>query len=84
MPIYEFACADCGHQFERLIRSGDVAPDRCPSCASEGLERLFSLPGVQTDHTRQNALASAHRRKAKIGRERVEEQRKYEQNHEGH
>jgi len=40
MPIYEYACQNCGHRFEELIR-GDEQP-ACPSCGASRLERQFS------------------------------------------
>ena len=30
MPIFEYACQDCGKQFETLVRS-DTVPE-CPAC----------------------------------------------------
>lgn len=50
MPIYEYACRKCGHEFETLVRSGSV-PD-CPSCRSTELEKKLSVfttaaPGPQ-------------------------------------
>ncbi len=41
MPIYEYACGDCGHQFEALVRS-DTVP-QCPSCQSTKLEKQLSV-----------------------------------------
>lgn len=41
MPIYEYACKDCGHQFETLVRS-DSRPE-CPSCHSTDLDKLLSV-----------------------------------------
>jgi putative FmdB family regulatory protein len=31
MPIYEYACAACGHLFERIMKVGEMAP-ACPVC----------------------------------------------------
>ena len=42
MPIYEYRCTACSHEFERLIRPGDAAP-ACPQCRATELERLLSL-----------------------------------------
>mgnify|MGYP002778662162 CR=1 FL=1 len=36
MPIYAFACQDCGHDFERLQRLSDPDPTDCPACNAEG------------------------------------------------
>ena len=41
MPIYEYACQDCGHDFERLVRA-DTTPD-CPACHSTALQRKLSV-----------------------------------------
>jgi putative FmdB family regulatory protein len=41
MPIYGFDCNECGHQFEKLVRSSE-APS-CPSCNSTDLTRQLSL-----------------------------------------
>jgi putative FmdB family regulatory protein len=48
VPIYEFACGDCGYRFERLQGMADPTPE-CPSCGGLGSRRLISvvagLPG---------------------------------------
>ncbi len=44
MPMYEFACQKCDHQFETLVR-GDERVE-CPECKSTKLDRLLSLPGA--------------------------------------
>lgn len=41
MPIYEYACGDCGHQFETLVRTGTTP--QCPSCQSTTLEKQLSV-----------------------------------------
>lgn len=41
MPIYEYACQDCGREFETLVRS-DTVPE-CPACHSTQLERQLSV-----------------------------------------
>lgn len=53
MPIYEYRCRACQHDFETLVRSGDQPA--CPACASPDLERLLSLFAVDSDGTRQAA-----------------------------
>ncbi len=45
MPMYEYACAKCGHQFEKLVKSvsqRDVAIE-CPECASKKTSRKLSV-----------------------------------------
>ena len=41
MPIYEYACKDCGQQFETLVRS-DTVPE-CPGCHSTQLDKQLSV-----------------------------------------
>lgn len=41
MPIYEYACSHCGHEFEALVRSSTVV--QCPSCQSTELEKQLSV-----------------------------------------
>lgn len=42
MPLYEYQCQQCEHTFEKLVWNED--PIECPSCHSNRLERLLSLP----------------------------------------
>jgi len=43
MPLYEYQCGDCGHQFEILQRVGEGADGlTCPQCGREHLEKQFS------------------------------------------
>ena len=44
MPLYEFQCKGCGHEFEDLVL-GSAQPV-CPSCNSRQLERLLSVFAV--------------------------------------
>ncbi len=46
MPIYEYRCEDCGHDFETLVRSAHDVP-HCPSCGEvEHLTKQFSVPAA--------------------------------------
>jgi putative FmdB family regulatory protein len=42
MPLYEYACRKCEHQFEELISNGE--PVECPQCHTRRVERLLSIP----------------------------------------
>jgi putative FmdB family regulatory protein len=47
MPIYEYACQDCGKGFEELImRRSDEAEVACPKCKSRKVARLISAPAA--------------------------------------
>ncbi|MBU6259863.1 MAG: zinc ribbon domain-containing protein [Burkholderiales bacterium] len=41
MPIYEYACRECGREFEQLVRSDTVA--QCPRCGSGALDKQLSV-----------------------------------------
>ncbi|HTY19444.1 MAG TPA: zinc ribbon domain-containing protein [Myxococcota bacterium] len=42
MPIYEYACEKCGHEFEREQRITDEPVKTCPSCRARKVRRLIS------------------------------------------
>ena len=43
MPIYEYACADCGTKFEKFVRTTDAQAEiYCPKCGSAKTEKAFS------------------------------------------
>lgn len=44
MPIYAFACAECGHQFDRLQKMSDPDPEICPSCGKPAVKRQVTAP----------------------------------------
>jgi putative FmdB family regulatory protein len=41
MPIYEYSCASCGHDFETIHKVSEPAPP-CPECGG-GVEKRISL-----------------------------------------
>ena len=41
MPLYEYGCRACEHEFEVLVRASE-APE-CPQCHSTDLERRLSV-----------------------------------------
>lgn len=46
MPIYEYVCSDCKHEFELLVRHDtDCA---CPQCQSRRLEKKLSVVAGHT------------------------------------
>jgi putative FmdB family regulatory protein len=42
MPIYEYRCPDCGHEFERLQRMSDDPAKDCPECSGDQVKKLIS------------------------------------------
>ena len=47
MPMYDFRCPDCGHEFEELV-FGSRLPKQCPSCGGDGIERKVSTFATRT------------------------------------
>jgi putative FmdB family regulatory protein len=39
MPLYDFACDACGHEFEARAEPGGLAP--CPACSAVEVRRLW-------------------------------------------
>ncbi|MEM7411943.1 MAG: zinc ribbon domain-containing protein [Myxococcota bacterium] len=42
MPIYEYACDNCGHEFEVEQRMSDDPVKKCPVCEALKVKRLIS------------------------------------------
>lgn len=47
MPIYEYRCGDCDHEFESLQKMSDDALTDCPSCEKPALKKLISASGFR-------------------------------------
>lgn len=45
MPIFEYACRACGHEFETLVRASDTPS--CASCGSATLDKKLSVFAAQ-------------------------------------
>ena len=84
MPIYEYQCRGCSHQFEQLIRTGDVPI--CPNCSGGDLERLLSHCAVSSEGSRQLNFNRARQAAKKVQRDKDHAQWEYEKKHreEGH
>lgn len=47
MPIYEYVCNDCGHEFEALQKMSDAPLRDCPACEKQSLKKKISAPGFR-------------------------------------
>ena len=47
MPIYEYRCAECGHQEEVLQKVSEPPLTTCPACGKPKLQKLLSAAGFQ-------------------------------------
>jgi putative FmdB family regulatory protein len=52
MPIYEYVCPKCDHEFEELVASGGRDRKRsCPSCGHGSVTRKLSVFSAQQSST---------------------------------
>ncbi len=79
MPIFEYSCHACRHEFETLVRTGDVPA--CPKCAGVQLTKLLSLAAIKSDSTHALAMRAAGRRDRVQQGDKAREQREYELSH---
>jgi putative FmdB family regulatory protein len=47
MPIYEYRCADCGHQEEFLQKVSEPQLTDCPACGKATFNKMLSAAGFQ-------------------------------------
>lgn len=45
MPTYQYACTECGHDFEQFQSFSDDSLTECPECSGK-LRKLFNAVGV--------------------------------------
>ena len=72
MPIYQYQCADCGHQMEALQKMSDPKLVDCPVCNNPSLKKqvtaaAFKLKGsgwYETDFKNSNSKPTAEATKA--------------------
>ena len=50
MPMYDYKCKKCGHEFENLVSFSIEDKDvECPSCNNKGSKRLLCAPNISTN-----------------------------------
>jgi putative FmdB family regulatory protein len=83
VPIYEYQCRACGHQFERLLRPGAVDETGCPACGGADPERLQSGFAVTSDGLSQARIDRARQqiRTSKDTKDKQVAQAEYEHKH---
>lgn len=60
MPIYEYACGNCSHDFEALVRMDEKTA--CPECGSRKLEKRWSVPAAHSSRSSSLPVCDAPRR----------------------
>ncbi len=79
MPLYDYVCRVCRHQFEALVR--DARPVNCVACGANDPERQLSMFAVATEGTRQSSLKQARVEAKKVARDKAMAQHEYEAKH---
>ena len=69
MPLYDFHCRACGHDFEALVRAPD-APE-CPSCHGLDLDRLVSGFAVSSAEKTRAAAKKSRERQVHANRDKL-------------
>lgn len=46
MPIYEYRCLKCGHQFEKFQKISDTAASKCEKCGDR-VTRVFNPVAIR-------------------------------------
>jgi putative FmdB family regulatory protein len=83
MPLYDYSCRGCGHQFEALVRAQDPAA-KCPSCQSGDVEKLLSGFAMKTAEKSAAAALDSRRRQVRANKDKIVADEEYRKEHEGH
>ena len=80
MPIYEYECRGCGHEFEYLILPSSPVPE-CPSCGHQDLQKMISMFAVSSESTMESNLKSARKKASVAHKEKQHEEHKHIHEH---
>ena len=80
MPLYDFQCRACGHEFEVLVRPGDAGL-ACPSCKGRDIERLLSTFAVSYAEKSQAAARDSRKRQIASRKDAIIADEEYRQKH---
>ncbi|MFW6094101.1 MAG: FmdB family zinc ribbon protein [Pseudomonadota bacterium] len=47
MPIYEYRCDNCDHEFETIQKVSDAPLEECPECSEKRLRKKVSAAGFR-------------------------------------
>lgn len=47
MPIYEYQCDQCSHQFDAIQKFSDAVLELCPECDHKALRKKISAPSFR-------------------------------------
>ena len=73
MPIFEYRCNGCGHEFEFLVLPNAPRTPACPECAGADLEKVLSGFAVKSAELSQARVQKA-RARMKTDKNRIDQQ----------
>jgi putative FmdB family regulatory protein len=79
MPLYDFVCRACGHEFEALVRTPD-AP-RCPKCDAVDLDKLLSSFAVSSEERSRAAAKSSREAQIRGRKDAIIADEEYRRHH---
>jgi len=79
VPLFEFRCRACQHEFEALVRGGETPI--CSACGARDLERLLSAFAVDTADKRQAAVKQSRQRQIAKRKDAIIADQEYRQKH---
>ena len=47
MPIFDYQCSECGHDFEAIQKISDPVLTDCPECGKATLKKMVSAPSFR-------------------------------------
>jgi len=47
MPIYEYKCSNCSHEFEKIQKISEEPIKECPKCNKKSVSKLISAPSFR-------------------------------------
>jgi putative FmdB family regulatory protein len=81
VPLYDYACQDCGEVFEALVLHNSP-PAACPRCQGQNLKQQISMFAVDSEATRQSNLAAGRKKYAKVQKDKSMAEAEAIRNHE--
>jgi putative FmdB family regulatory protein len=66
VPLFDFTCRACGHEFEALVRAG--SPPACPSCGGTELQKQLPTFAVSSSERTRAAADKKIRKDAAVAR----------------
>ena len=84
MPIFEYLCKACGHQFEFLKLPSTPGNATCPACQCEDLERLlsgFAMSSSELTKARVKTAQKQHLESKEYKDKKVAEAKEFDHHH---